>query len=288
MGKNRISQFVSVKRKERGLTQEELAEKVGVSTRFIYLLESGKTSVRMDNVNKVLNFFGMELAPSEIIEPKLFNESAAIELEFCDNTDSSYSIQWLHFVGRIAQTSDLGVFSEKWPFFSNQHIQYCLFPIDRMDRIQEKDVVQHFVSHGDFEVLATLIKESSAIPRNDMKTFWMHLLFLWVFGVKQLYLSYKTDDGRTSVARIEPLNQNDDLPLSLNWRRKILRFSEIRTAMKEFGMSEEEIDEIKGRFAQICTNAIEKLKTGKFKKKEKADLTSQLIIKRLMFVNSHF
>ncbi|WP_211226599.1 helix-turn-helix transcriptional regulator [Pedobacter glucosidilyticus] len=60
---NRLSQFVKHKRKEFGLTQEDLSYKAGVGLRFIRDLEQGKTSLQMDKVNQVLALFGHELGP---------------------------------------------------------------------------------------------------------------------------------------------------------------------------------------------------------------------------------
>ncbi len=48
-------------RKEAGLTQIELAKRVGVGLRFIRELEQGKTTVRLDKVNQVLEFLGCHL-----------------------------------------------------------------------------------------------------------------------------------------------------------------------------------------------------------------------------------
>jgi len=48
-------------RKEFKLTQVELAERIGVGLRFIRELERGKPTVRMDKVNKVLEFFGCHI-----------------------------------------------------------------------------------------------------------------------------------------------------------------------------------------------------------------------------------
>ncbi len=56
-----ISVFIKQKRKEVGLTQEELAGKAGVGLRFIRELEQGKHSLRMDKVNQVLALFGSQL-----------------------------------------------------------------------------------------------------------------------------------------------------------------------------------------------------------------------------------
>ena len=58
-----LQYYIKERRKQLGLTQAELAEKGGVGLRFIRDLEQGKTSMRVDKVNQVLQLFGMELGP---------------------------------------------------------------------------------------------------------------------------------------------------------------------------------------------------------------------------------
>jgi len=60
-----LIQFVKQRRKQLGLTQQDLAERAGVGLRFIRDLEQGKETLRMDKVNEVLALFGHELAPVE-------------------------------------------------------------------------------------------------------------------------------------------------------------------------------------------------------------------------------
>ena len=62
---NTLATFVKAKRKQFGLTQEELSRKSGVGLRFIRELEQGKETLRMDKVNQVLSLFGAELGPTE-------------------------------------------------------------------------------------------------------------------------------------------------------------------------------------------------------------------------------
>ena len=63
----KTAQFVKEKRKQMGLTQEDLAFKAGVGVRFISELESGeKETLRTDKVNEVLKLFGYELGPVKI------------------------------------------------------------------------------------------------------------------------------------------------------------------------------------------------------------------------------
>ena len=59
--KNNLAQLIKQKRKKLKLTQVDLAQKAGVGLRFLRELESGKTTLRMDKVNQVLNLLGYEL-----------------------------------------------------------------------------------------------------------------------------------------------------------------------------------------------------------------------------------
>lgn len=59
-----LSRTIKAKRKENGLTQEDLSLKSGLGLRLIREIEQGKTSMRMDKVNQLLTLFGMELVPA--------------------------------------------------------------------------------------------------------------------------------------------------------------------------------------------------------------------------------
>ncbi|PRY38358.1 y4mF family transcriptional regulator [Spirosoma oryzae] len=63
-----LSQFIKQRRKQTGLTQEELAYKAGVGLRFIRDLEQGKATLRLDKVNQVLRLFNHEAGPVPIAE----------------------------------------------------------------------------------------------------------------------------------------------------------------------------------------------------------------------------
>lgn len=58
-----IAEFVKLKRNAVGLTQHELAAKAGVGLRFIREVEQGKSTLRLDKVNQVLQLFGHQLGP---------------------------------------------------------------------------------------------------------------------------------------------------------------------------------------------------------------------------------
>ena len=59
----KLSLFIKEKRRLAGLTQPELAEKAGVGLRFVRELEQGKTTLRLDKVNQVLQLFGHQIGP---------------------------------------------------------------------------------------------------------------------------------------------------------------------------------------------------------------------------------
>jgi y4mF family transcriptional regulator len=60
-----LATYVKAKRKQFGLTQEELSRKSGVGLRFVRELEQGKETLRMDKVNQVLSLFGAALGPTD-------------------------------------------------------------------------------------------------------------------------------------------------------------------------------------------------------------------------------
>ena len=58
-----IAQYVKEMHKKYKLTQVDLSEKTGVGLRFVRELEQGKTTLRLDKVNKVFELFGTECGP---------------------------------------------------------------------------------------------------------------------------------------------------------------------------------------------------------------------------------
>jgi y4mF family transcriptional regulator len=64
-----ISQYLKQKRKDHGLTQEDLSLKSGVGLRLIREIEQGKTTMRMDKVQQILDLFGATLVIKEKNEP---------------------------------------------------------------------------------------------------------------------------------------------------------------------------------------------------------------------------
>jgi len=56
-----IGKTVKELRKKAGIDQIEFARRAGVGLRFLRELEQGKTTVRLDKVNQVLDFLGHHL-----------------------------------------------------------------------------------------------------------------------------------------------------------------------------------------------------------------------------------
>lgn len=79
-GYNMISQnrelgsFVKQKRKEVGITQEELSQKAGVGLRFVRELERGKETLQMNKVNQVLSLFGCILGVTPMDRERWLSE----------------------------------------------------------------------------------------------------------------------------------------------------------------------------------------------------------------------
>ena len=58
---NKLSYTVKNLRRQYNLTQEDLSLKSGVGLRFVRELEQGKTTLRLDKVNQLLDFFNYEM-----------------------------------------------------------------------------------------------------------------------------------------------------------------------------------------------------------------------------------
>ncbi len=73
----KLNKFVKEKRVATELTQPELAEKAGVGLRFVRDLEQGKQTLRLDKVNQVLQLFGFQLGPVEIVRSSVSEKATA-------------------------------------------------------------------------------------------------------------------------------------------------------------------------------------------------------------------
>ena len=64
MDLKKIGSFLKKLRKEKGITQEELAEKIGIGTSNISYIENGKFAPSIENFAKIAEVLGVE--PSEL------------------------------------------------------------------------------------------------------------------------------------------------------------------------------------------------------------------------------
>jgi len=71
-----LQAFIKERRRKLKITQEQLAVKSGVGLRFIRDMEQGKTTLRMDKVNQVLQMFGHELGPVPMDRNTLIDEKS--------------------------------------------------------------------------------------------------------------------------------------------------------------------------------------------------------------------
>ena len=69
-----LNEQVKELRKKAGLSQVEFAKRVGVGLRFVRELEQGKSTIRLDKLNQVLEFLGCYLEVKRN-EPKNIKES---------------------------------------------------------------------------------------------------------------------------------------------------------------------------------------------------------------------
>ena len=67
---NTLSATVKSLRKQFNMTQEELSLKSVFGLRFVRDLEQGKSTLRLDKVNQLLEFFNYEMVP----QPKQNNQ----------------------------------------------------------------------------------------------------------------------------------------------------------------------------------------------------------------------
>ncbi len=75
----RLFEFLRVVRKNRGLTQEELAEKAGIKYKHYQSIESGrKPDVRLSTILKLAKGLGLE--PWELFHPGSFEQAVAESL----------------------------------------------------------------------------------------------------------------------------------------------------------------------------------------------------------------
>ncbi len=84
-----IGNRVRILRRNRSMTQEELAEKSGLSTKYIGELERGQSNPTLTTIEKIANALGVEMAdPLEVDTKILSSQELRHEINLIlDNTD---------------------------------------------------------------------------------------------------------------------------------------------------------------------------------------------------------
>lgn len=70
MNKTEIGYIIQQRRDSLAINQENLSEMTGITTKTIYLIESGKGNPSVDTLNKLLDVLGLEIS----IDIKKMNE----------------------------------------------------------------------------------------------------------------------------------------------------------------------------------------------------------------------
>lgn len=60
---NPVAKFIREQRTLQGMTQAELADRAGVPLVTLRNIEQGKSTVRMDSLNRILSYFNYEVGP---------------------------------------------------------------------------------------------------------------------------------------------------------------------------------------------------------------------------------
>jgi HTH-type transcriptional regulator/antitoxin HipB len=76
---NQLGTALRTARKQLGLTQPQLALAAGVGTRFIVDLESGKPTVRLEHVLRVMAALGCELQLTGLPDTTVAGDAGAVE-----------------------------------------------------------------------------------------------------------------------------------------------------------------------------------------------------------------
>ena len=76
-----LSSILKEERKSAGMTQRELAEKLGIGLASIRKVEQGNDAISMSLVNKLLHYFGLQMMPAKLVSSPVRKTSEAIESE---------------------------------------------------------------------------------------------------------------------------------------------------------------------------------------------------------------
>lgn len=88
-------------RKEKKLTQKELAEEIGISKRTLAYWENGESQIKHEKAEKLANFFGVSIAHLLGYEDNDFKNEADIKVAVLDET-----LKKLHAIMVLAESDE--------------------------------------------------------------------------------------------------------------------------------------------------------------------------------------
>ena len=88
-------------RKEKKLTQKELAEEIGISKRTLAYWENGESQIKPEKAEKLANFFGVSIAHLLGYEDNDFKNETNIKADVLDE-----ALKKLHAIMVLAESSE--------------------------------------------------------------------------------------------------------------------------------------------------------------------------------------
>ncbi len=84
--KNLFGKRIKELRKERSLTQERLAELIGIDTRNLIKIENGETFPRVNTLDKLIEVF--DITPDEILRTEHLKDTEILKNKIIDKLNS--------------------------------------------------------------------------------------------------------------------------------------------------------------------------------------------------------
>ena len=84
--KNLFGKRIKELRKERSLTQEKLAELIGIDTRNLIKIENGETFPRVNTLDKLIEVF--DITPDEILRTEHLKDTEILKNKIIDKLNS--------------------------------------------------------------------------------------------------------------------------------------------------------------------------------------------------------
>jgi transcriptional regulator with XRE-family HTH domain len=167
----KISQFIKFLRKDRGMSQQEIADRLGMSRPSYILVEQGKKELSLSEAQKISNIFGISLKDMEtgiIPDYEKYKEMILSFLRFfSSNGDGKVPKTKL---AKLLYLADFSWFYEKMESMSGmqyRRIQYGPVPdlyFRALDELEEEGRINRDNKNSD----VTLISENEGSKRSPL------------------------------------------------------------------------------------------------------------------------